>query len=436
MTVEVLQGLKRKLTLTINKNDVKILVDNEIKQYAKKAKIHGFRPGKAPMNIVEKMYGGQAYEDVLNSQVNKSFEQAINVNKLNLAGFPDFSLTSSEGDNFQFEATFEVMPEITFADLSNIEVEKPECELAEGQIEDFILKLRQQRAQYIDTDKAADNNDKVTIDFVGTIDGVEFSGGKANDYSFILGQKSMLPEFEAGVLGLAVNETREVEVNFPDNYHAEELKGKKALFNITLKKIAVEQLPELNEEFIKSVGVSDGQEDTLRKEILENINREIEHRINMKLTENVFDALYKANPIDVPHQLVHDEIHHMIDNAKENMKKQGYNLENLKLTHDMFKDNAKRMVTLRLLVQQLIKDNNITVTDNDVMDIVTRMSEVYDDQAQYISWYYEDQNRVANARSMALEKKLIQYLLTKLIVKNYKINYEDLMGQQTSMSSY
>ena len=431
MSVEVVQGLQRKATFSIKKDDVQSSVKTELKKYAKDAKAQGFRPGKVPANIVEQMYGGKAYEDSLNTHLNKKFIDLVVEHKLELSGYPKFDLTSSEGEEFVFAATFEVMPEVVLGDIASIVVEKPVCEFNEQNIDKTIEMLRKQRANYVAAaDKESDNEDKVTIDFVGTVDGVEFEGGKAENYPFVLGQGMMLPDFEAGIKGKKAGESITVDVNFPENYHAENLKGKKAVFNITVKNVEVQELPSLDEEFIKSIGVADGTETALRSEIKENLNREVNRRLHIKVRENALNGLSNVSPIEVPHNMVHDEIHHMMKNTEENMKKQGYQPEQIKLTHDMFAHDAKRMVTLRMLVQEFIKQNTITVNDDEVKAVVADMASMYEDPTEYVAWYFTDESRVNSARAIAMENKVIELILSKAQVKETPVDYEELMRQQ------
>jgi trigger factor len=430
MTVEVLSGLQRKATFSISKDAIKQLTQQELKKYAKTAKAQGFRPGKVPATIVEQMYGGKAYEDALNDEISKKFSAIVDENKLNLAGYPKIDLTTDEGEDFVFAALFEVMPEVVIGDITTQEVVKPTCELTDADIEKTIQVLREQRANYVETQKAAANGDKVTIDFIGTVDGVAFDGGKAEDYPFILGKNQMLPEFEAGILGLQIGETKEVEVNFPENYHAENLKGKKAIFNITLKKVAAQQLPELSEEFINSVGVNAGTIEALKEEIRTNLNHEIKHRLHARLRENALNALNAVSPLEVPSNMVHDEIHHMMDRTKENMQKQGYKTDQIKLTHEMFEHDAKRFVTLRFLVQKFVEDNKMTVNDDEVKAVVTDMASLYEDPAEYISWYYTDQARVENAKAITMENKVIDKIASLAKIKEVAISYEELMQQR------
>lgn len=430
MSIEVLKGLERKVTFTIKKDDVQAMVSTELKKYAKNAKIQGFRPGKAPHNIVEQMYGGKAYEDSLNEQINKKFDDIVNQNKVDLVGYPKFDLTQSEGEEFIFAAVFEVMPEIKIGDLTSQNVVKPTCTLTDESVQKTIDTLRSQRATYNEANKAAENNDKVTIDFVGTVDGVEFDGGKGTNYPFVLGQNMMLPDFEAGIIGLSAGESKDVTVSFPDNYHAENLKGKKATFKITLNNVATQQLPELTEDFIKSLGVNDGNVATLTKEIKENLEREVNRRLQAKLRDSVLNALYTSTPIDVPHAMVHDEIHRMMKSTEENMKKQGYPAEQIKLTHEMFEHDAKRFVTLRLLVQEYIKENNLNVDDAEVKATIADMATMYDDPAEYINWYYQDNSRVTTARAITMENKVIDSILTKVKATEKAANYDELMREQ------
>ena len=431
MSVEVVQGLQRKATFSIKKDDVQSSVKTELKKYAKDAKAQGFRPGKVPANIVEQMYGGKAYEDSLNTHLNKKFIDLVVEHKLELSGYPKFDLTSSEGEEFVFAATFEVMPEVVLGDIASIVVEKPVCEFNEQNIDKTIEMLRKQRANYVAAaDKESDNEDKVTIDFVGTVDGVEFEGGKAENYPFVLGQGMMLPDFEAGIKGKKAGESITVDVNFPENYHAENLKGKKAVFNITVKNVEVQELPSLDEEFIKSIGVADGTETALLSEIKENLNREVNRRLHIKVRENALNGLSNVSPIEVPHNMVHDEIHHMMKNTEENMKKQGYQQEQIKLTHDMFAHDAKRMVTLRMLVQEFIKQNTITVNDDEVKAVVADMASMYEDPTEYVAWYFTDESRVNSARAIAMENKVIELILSKAQVKETPVDYEELMRQQ------
>lgn len=430
MTLEILDSIKRKVTFTINKQDVDKSSQEELKKYAKTAKIDGFRKGKVPTNVVAQMYGGNAFEDSLNNHINKAFANIIIENKLNVVNTPEFDLINKDDKNaeeFIFSAQFEVLPEIVIGDLSQQEITKLECLITEKEINNTIESLRKQKSKYNECNRAAQNDDQVKIDFIGSVDGIEFEGGQANDYQFILGQGKMLPDFENGIQGMLPNEIKDINVQFPDNYHAENLKGKIAIFKITLKELKEPVLPEINAEFIQDLGVNSGILDDLKKEINNNLNLEIKRRIKAKLRDSSFEALNKATPIEVPYTLVHDEIHHMMDNAKKNLKQRGYKDSDINFTHEMFAEDAKKMVTYRLLIQQFIKDNAITVNDDDISFIIEEQSQMYDDKAEYIKWYYEDKKRVEQAKFIALENKVVDMIVSKAKLNTSNIAYNELM---------
>jgi len=430
MSIEILDGLKRKAQLVIDKKEVDDTVKTELRKYAKDAKTPGFRTGKVPHHIVEQMYGGRAYEDALNSQLNKKFVDLIVNNKLTPVGYPEFDLVNKdekEAKEFIFAAVFEVMPEVKLQDITSYEINKPTYTLNDDEVDNAINALRKQRANYVAVDSAAAAEHKVTIDFRGTVDNVAFAGGTANDYSFILGQGQMLPDFENGVMGLKAGESKNAEVKFPDNYHAENLKGKTAIFEISVKKVEQAELPELTSEFIQSIGVNDGTVETLKKEVKNNLAHEVKRRLHAKIRDNVFNVLLAKNPLELPHTLVHEEIHHMMNNARENMKSRGYPEDKIQLTHEMFEHDAKRFVSLRLIVQEFIKDNSVSVTDEEVKAVVTEMAGLYEDTQEYIKWYYSDTNRVNNAKAIAMEDKVIELILSQAKVSEVAMSHDELM---------
>lgn len=432
MSIEVVSTLQRKVNLNISKAVVNDQVAQELKKYAKQAKVQGFRPGKAPQHIVEQMYGGRAYEDALNQQLNQHFSDQVLEHKFNIVGYPSFDLTSSEGDAFVFAATFEVMPEVVIGDLAIKEIEKPQCNLTEANIDTTIDVLRKQRASYeISTATAADE-DKVTIDFTGKIDGSEFDGGQAQDYVFIVGQGRMLPDFEAGVRGMHTGESKEVMVEFPSNYHAEDLRGKTAVFIIELKEVAKQCLPELTPEFIQGLGVKDGNLESLRREIKDNLQLEVDRRLKIKARDNALQALSEVSPVELPTALIDDEIQNMLQKTSENLKKQGQKAEQIKLEPEMFAKDAKIMVALRLIVQAFIQLNKISATDEDVKKVVADMAALYEDPIDYVTWYFKDKDRVNNAHAIAMEQKVTDAIFAQAQVKEVDMAYEEIMKMQLS----
>jgi len=427
MSLENTSAISRKLTFNIAKSDVQASSAPKLNDYAKKAKVQGFRQGKVPRAMVEQMYGATAYEEALNDQINKKFTELVIEHKLQIAGQPTFDLINNgEGEEFVFTAVFDVYPEVKLGDLSAQSVEKLSCTISDEDVTKTIDSLRKQHATYVLHPGKAENGHQVTIDFTGSIDGVLFDGGSATDYPFVLGQGYMLPDFETGVLGMLAGDSKDIVVKFPDSYHATNLAGKNADFKLVLKEVKSAELPELTEEFIVKLGVT-GNEAKLRTEVKENLQREVSRRCEVKTRDNALDALFTATPLEVPKSLVHDEVHSMMHHTEQNMKSQGYPADKIKLTHEMFEKDAKRMVALRLLVSELIKEEKLTANDDDAKVIVSEMSHMYDDETEYMTWYFEDKTRVEQARAMAMEKKVTSYILTKTQNKETTISYEDAM---------
>ena len=432
MSVEILGGLERKLNFTIHKDAVQVIVKEKLKKHAKTAKMQGFRPGKVPTNVVEQMYGQQAFEEALNDKLEKTFIELVIEHKVNIVGYPKFDLANSDDTSFNFSATFEVMPEFEFGDLSTIEITKPVCDFTDEHVEKTIDILRKQRVTYEDSTDPVQDGDRVVIDFIGSVDGVEFEGGKAESYPFVVGQKQMLEDFENGVIGLVPDKTVIINVKFPEEYHAENLKGKTAQFSITLKSVSKAVLPELTPDFIKSLGVTSGDESTLRSEIKENLWNEVERRLAARLRANVLDSLNSFITLDVPSVMVHDEIHNMMESTTEKAKQQGYKPEQIKLTHDMFTEDATRLVKLRFIIQKFIKDNAVQVSDDDIKKVVVDMAKLYEDASEYINWYYQDKDRVEQAKAIAMEHKVTGIIIEQAKCTEVSVSYEDLMQQETA----
>ena len=430
MSVEVLSGLERKLDFTIPKESVQVMVKERLKKHGKTAKMQGFRPGKVPANIVEQMYGQQAFEEALNAKLEKQFIELIMEHKINLVGFPKFDLNTSDENGFNFTAFFEVMPEVTLGDLSTMEVEKPVCDFTDAHVEKTIEILRKQRVTYEDGTGPVEDGDRVVIDFVGTIDGVEFDGGKSENYPFVVGQKQMLADFENGVLGLKPSETVVVDVKFPEEYHAENLKGKTAQFSITLKSVSKSVLPELTEEFIKGLGVTSGDIATLYTEIKENLGNEVERRIATRLRAKVLDALNNFISFEIPKTMVDDEIENMMHSTEHRAKEQGYKSNQINLTREMFIGDATRLVKLRLIIQTFIKNNVVEVNEAEIKQVVVDMAKLYEDANEYVAWYYQDKERVDQARAIAMEHKVTGMILAQAKCKDVPVSYEELMQQE------
>lgn len=430
--LEILENLQRRLIISVPREEIAKQVDARLKRVAKTAKIDGFRPGKAPINVVAQSYGFRVQEEVLGETVEKAFGEAVNEQKLNVAGYPRFEPKESEGADadFQFSATFEVYPEVKLGDLAGVEIEKPLLDVSDAEVDKTIDILRRQRTRYDRVERAAADEDRVIIDFKGMIDGVAFAGGSSENYAFLLGKGQMLPEFETGVRGMQEGEVRTVEVNFPADYHGKDVAGKTAQFEITLKNVAAAQLPEVDAEFAKSLGIEDGDVAKMREEVKANLSREVRHRLKARVKENVLNALVQATPLDLPKSLVSLEIGRLIESAESDMKARGVDPKQMPFPREMFEAQATRRVHLGLVLSELVEANELKAKPEQVKAIVEDLAQNYENPAEVVAWYYADKKRLASAESMALEDGVVDFVLNKVKVVEKAAAFDELMGQQ------
>lgn len=439
--VETLEKLERRITISLPLADVQAEVEKRLKVRARTAKAPGFRPGKVPMKMVAAQYGMQVENDVLNDQVGRAFSTAASENNLRVAGYPKIEPkqdAATEG-SVVFDATFEVYPEVKFGDLSGAEVEKITSAVTDTEIDKTIEILRKQRAHFHvkgehsdhgdgGADQSAKSGDRVTIDFVGKIDGIEFEGGKSEDFVFVLGEGRMLPEFEAGATGLKVGESRTFPVTFPEDYHGKDVAGKTADFTITLKKIEWAHLPEVDTEFAKSLGIESGDLQKMREDIRANLEREIGNRLKSKNKDTVMDALLKVSELDVPKVLVDQEVGRLMEMTRQDMAQRGMNVKDMPFPPELFTAQAERRVRLGLILAELVKANNLQATPDQVKAQVDDFAKAYEDPQQVVKYYYSDRNRLAEVEALVLEENVVNYVLGKAKVTEKSLPFDELMG--------
>lgn len=373
VSVETTQGLGRRLSITVPADTIKQAVKKELINAAKSVRIDGFRKGKVPMNIVEQRYGASVRQDVLGEAMQRSFVDAIIKEKINPAGAPNYVPGEyKEGEDFTFAVEFEVYPEVELKGLENIEVEKPVVEVNDEDVDAMLDTLRKQQATWKETDRAAEAEDRVTVDFTGSIDGEEFEGGKASDFVLAMGQGRMIPGFEEGLVGHKAGEEFSIDVNFPEDYHAENLKGKAAKFAIVLKKVEERELPELTEEFIKRFGVADGSVAGLRTEVRKNMERELKGAVRNRIKSQAIDGLVSANEIDVPAALIDGEIDVLRRQAAQRFG--GNEKQALELPRELFEEQAKRRVVVGLLLGEVISTNDLKADEDRVKTLIEEMA--------------------------------------------------------------
>ncbi|MCF7503667.1 MULTISPECIES: trigger factor [Vibrio] len=428
VTVETLEGLERRLNITVPAANIEDAVTAELRNIAKNRRFDGFRKGKVPMKMVAKMYGKAVRQDVMGEVMQRHFIEAIVKEKINPAGAPTFApVENNEGADLVFNATFEVYPEVELKGLENITVEKPAVEVKEADVEEMIETLRKQQATWTEVEAAADAGSRATIDFVGSIDGEEFEGGKAENFPLEMGAGRMIPGFEDGIVGKTAGMEFEIEVNFPEDYHAENLKGKAAKFSIKLNKVEARELPELNEEFVSKFGAAEGVEG-LKAEVRKNMERELKQAVKNRIKEQAIDGLVNENNIDVPSALIDQEISVLRQQAAQRF---GGNTEAAdQLPRELFEEQAKRRVVVGLLLGEVIKTEELKADDEKVKAIIEEMATAYEDPTEVIAYYEQNEQMMNNMRNVALEEQAIDAIIAKAQVSDKEVSFNELMNQQ------
>lgn len=428
VTVETLEGLERRLNITVPAANIEDAVTAELRNIAKNRRFDGFRKGKVPMKMVAKMYGKAVRQDVMGEVMQRHFIEAIVKEKINPAGAPTFApVENNEGADLVFNATFEVYPEVELKGLENITVEKPAVEVKEADVEEMIETLRKQQATWTEVEAAADAGSRATIDFVGSIDGEEFEGGKAENFPLEMGAGRMIPGFEDGIVGKTAGMEFEIDVNFPEDYHAENLKGKAAKFSIKLNKVEARELPELNEEFVSKFGAAEGVEG-LKAEVRKNMERELKQAVKNRIKEQAIDGLVNENNIDVPSALIDQEIGVLRQQAAQRF---GGNTEAAdQLPRELFEEQAKRRVVVGLLLGEVIKTEELKADDEKVKAIIEEMATAYEDPTEVIAYYEQNEQMMNNMRNVALEEQAIDAIIAKAQVSDKEVSFNELMNQQ------
>ncbi|QLG87182.1 trigger factor [Chitinibacter bivalviorum] len=429
--LETLSALERRLSISVPREEVNKQIDSRVRRVAKTAKIDGFRPGKAPLKVVLQNYGFRIQEEVLGETVERSFGEAVVAQNLQVAGYPRFEpKESGEAGDFEFSATFEVYPEVTLGDLSGVELQKPTLEVGDAEVDQTVMILRTQRTRYERVERAAADGDRVIIDFKGSIDGVEFAGGSSENYAFLIGKGQMLPEFEAGVIGMKEGETKDVTVNFPAEYHGKDVAGKTAVFAISVKNVAAANIPELDAEFAKSLGIVDGDIEKMRAEVKANLEREVRFRLKSRIKETALTAVIDASPIELPKSLVSLEIGRLVEGAQGDLKSRGIDPSTVPFNPALFEAQARRRVHLGLTLSELVKAEKLEAKPEQVKAIVEDLAQNYEDPAEVVAWYYASPERLAAPTNMALEDNVVEFVLSKAKVTEQAVAFDELMGQQ------
>jgi len=424
------QGLDHKISVSFPADALNATIEKKLSDMRRTVKMDGFRPGKVPLNVVKKQYGSQVKQEVLGEEVQKTFFDAVEKENLNVAGYPRFDELDEKDDRFSYVAYFEVYPEITLPEFSAIKVEKIVSEVNDDDVEEMITKLREQRQAWkpANGNKKAKEGEQVIIDFVGKLDGVEFEGGKAENVPLELGSGRMIPGFEEGIIGMKKGEEKVIEVTFPEDYQSDELKGKTVTFDITVHSVQVKQLPELDEEFVKSFGVEDGQEATLRAEIKNNMIKELARAVDNKNRTAVLESLGQAVDTALPKSLIDQEIEQLMQRAIQNLQEQGVSADQVNLTAEQFEEEAKMRVKLGLILGDVIKAKNIEASDDDVTAYITEQASSYEDPSEVVAWYQSNPQAMAEVKSIVIEKNIAETILNEAQVTEVKKTFSEVVN--------
>jgi trigger factor len=425
VSVESGEGLERRLTVELPAEQIDAEVTKRLKKIGRTAKLDGFRPGKVPMNLLRRNYGGQVLQEVYGQMIESSYQAAIQQEKLQPAGMPKIEPSdATEEGHFRYVATVEVMPEITLNQLQG-EIKRPVADITEQDVEDMILKLRKQRVTWSPVDRAAAEGDQVKISFKGTIDGEEFEGGSAENVDLVLGSGRMIEGFESALVGQSQGEKRSIDLKFPEKYQVEELADKPVTFEVEIMSVSEEVLPEVNDEFAKEFGAAEGV-DELMADVRENMQRELTQRIEARIKNQIMDLVFEQNKTDIPSAMVDQEIDALRKQARQQL---GQGAGSFELPREMFEDQAKKRVTLGLVIGEIVKQNDIQVDNDRVKQKIEEFAASYEKPDEVVNYYYNDEQQLASVRNIVLEDQVVDWVLGQIAVSDEQATFAELTQQ-------
>jgi len=429
VSLETTSGLERRLTVGVPAEQVENEVENRLKQAARNVSIKGFRKGKVPMSVVKQRFGAGIRQEVVGDVISRSFYAAVQKENVKPAGQPSIQPKQlTVGKDLEYIATFEVYPSVALSDLSAFELTNFKAEVTEADVDNMIEVLRKHQATWSVVERAAADGDQVNINFVGTKDGVEFAGGKADNHNLVLGSKSMIPGFEEGIVGLKAGEQKVISVTFPEDYQAEELKGAAAQFAITVNSVSEAQLPELKKEFFQKFGVEKGGEKQFRKEVKANMDRELANALKAKVKVQVMDALIASHTTEVPKALVANEIQVLRNQMLQRFGGQQQNFDVKSLLPDtMFQDEASRRVTLGLIVGEIVKSAKLKPDAKRVKAMIEEIASTYQEPKEVVEYYSSNQELMAGVESAVLEDQVVDHILSQAKVSEVETSYDEII---------
>ncbi|KAA3628525.1 MAG: trigger factor [Proteobacteria bacterium] len=435
VTVETTAGLERRIKVQVPAERIDSEVEDRLKNLRGRAKIDGFRPGKVPLSVVRSKFGSQVRQEVLGEVLQSSFYEAVTQEKLRPVGGPRIDPQVMEpGKALEYTAEFEVYPEIEIGDIAAITIKRPQVEVGDSDIDKVIDRLRKQRIEWQPVERDAQDEDRIKLNFIGTIDGEEFAGGKGNDVPLVLGSGSFIPGFEEQLRGAGKGDQKTIEVRFPDDYHAKDLAGKTARFATEILEVAEPKLPELDDEFVKGFQIADGSLESFRAEIKQNMERELADAVKGRVKQQVMDGLLQVNPVDVPKALIEEEIDRLVKQTKEQMAMGQKQPQDLELPRSMFEAQAIRRVTLGLLLAEIARKHELKVDGKRVRATIEKFAASYEKPDEVVKWYYSNQEHLSNVESMVIEDQLVDWVLEQAKVSDEPMSFDAVMNPEAEKS--
>jgi trigger factor len=428
VTVEATSGLQRRMTVRVPEDAIATEVSNRLKSLSGTARVHGFRPGKVPMKVIERTYGSKVRGEVVSSVVRSTFLQAVTEQRLVPAAEPVIdAVDASPGAGVSYTAVFEVYPEVGVPDVAALKITRLTAEVTEDDVDGMVQTLRRQRRTWEPVERPAAPGDRVQVDYQGTVDGEAFTGGDAQAVQVEIGSHKLIDGFEDGLVGARPGEERTLELRFPAGYQRTELADRPVSFRVSIRSVSEPRLPELDEDFYRSFGLAEGGVEAFRREIRENMERELRDTIQTKLKQQVMDAILGALPLQVPEVLVRAEAERLLRQTRETLAQQGMPATDLQLGASVFEAQARRRVALGLILAEVVKAHQFRADPQRVRRRVEAVAATYEDPAEVVRWYYGNRQRLSEIESVVLEDQLVDWVLGQASVIEERATFDALM---------
>lgn len=431
-SLETLGALERRLNGFIPQQRLRGEIDARMKRLGRTAKVHGFRPGKVPMKILQQQYGAQVHQEALGEVLQRSFSEEVQANSLIVAGYPNFEIKTADpsAEQIEYSATFEVYPAVALGDIGAESMERVVFTLSDADVDSTIEKLRKRRALFELADRPAQNEDKVHIDFSGKLDGAAFEGGDATNVAVVLGTGHMLPEFESAIVGMKAGEVKSFDMTFPEDYHGKHVAGKQVTFTVTVHKVEAPRLPELDVEFIKSLGIEDGDISKLKAEIRGSLERETERRVKARNKDNAMNLLSKVGQLEVPKALVEQEVQNLVQQSMLDMQKRGVKIpQGMTLPPDLFTERAQERVRLGLILAEVVKRHDLSAKNEQIKAMVVSHAQNFEHPEDVVKWHFSDPSRLQEVKNMAVEENVVAWVMGVAKTVDKEVDFNELMGE-------